>query len=702
MKDVLLEIGTEEIPARLLPGALSSLADNARKALDQAGLSFERLHTMGTPRRLALWVEGLAPHAKEQVREFLGPAVAQSKNAEGQWTPAALGFARAQGLAPEQLEVRPTERGPRLAAVHRLAGAPTGKLLPDLLKNLIQSLPFPKSMVWESQRFPFVRPLRWIVALYGTQGVKLEVAGVKAGRKTRGLRFHSRKPFDVTSPAKYVGLLRNHCVLVDPAERRAGIVQQIHHQVKSHHGHVPVEKFEDLLTEVTHLVEHPVAVLGSFEERHLALPSEVLVTSMKRHQKFFPVFDGEGRLLPRFVGLRNGFSDHQAVVREGYERVLAARLADANFFFEQDRKKPLADRVGDLQGIAFLSPRLTLKDKTERTIALVDWAAARLSLAPVTVEAARRIAWLGKADLTTGVVGEFPELQGVMGRIYAAADGEPGDVPVGVEQHYWPLTAEGTLPTLESAALVSLVDKVDTLAGNFLIGKIPSGSQDPYGLRRAAIGVLRILEERDWPLSLGALTEAALAALPDFLGDRALASRALGEFFRQRWAAYRESQGERFDEVDAVTAGGLDFIADAARRLRALRDIRRHPDFEPLSVAFKRASNLLKQAEKKGEPVPAEAPGEDLFSLPAEKTLRSALRSAADGMERALVQRDHAGAWSALVGLRGPVDAFFKDAVVMDPDAAVRARRLALLAAVRRCFDRLADLSRLQDVQVKG
>lgn len=698
MKDLLLEIGTEEIPARFVPDALRALEAAARASLAAAGVSFGASRALGTPRRLTLLLERLADKSEDRTTESLGPAAAQAKGPDGAWTPAALGFARGQGVAVDDLTVKETDRGPRLVAVKRFPGAAVDKLLPGLLAGWVTGLSFPKSMVWEAGRVAFARPLRWIVALHGTKPVPLAVAGVKSGKKTRGLRFHAKKPIDVAAPAKYVGVLRNHCVIVDPEERRALIEKQIQQAVKTVGGFVPVERFKNLLDEVVHLVEHPVAVVGRFNEKFLSLPPEVLVTSMIKHQKYFPVFaDASGRALTaHFVGIRNGLSDHQSVVREGYERVLAARLADAAFFFEQDRRRRLDNWRIDLKGIAFLSPTLSVFDKTERVGGLAETLARVLKMSSERASDVARTSALSKADLSTGVVGEFPELQGVMGRIYAAADGESPTVSSAVEQHYWPLTAEGVLPEGEVAAVVSVADKIDTLAGNFVIGKIPSGSQDPYGLRRAAIGLLRILEERAWPVSLPGLVDDALARLPEALGDKGAARRGVLDFLRQRWAALAESRGARFDEVESVLSAGFDRVAEVAGRLEALRAIRRHPDFEPLSAAYKRAANLLKQAEKKGEIVD-EKQALDRLTSPAERGLAEALAAVSGRVAAALRDSDPGAAFSALVGLRGPVDQFFTAVIVMDPDAEVRRARLSLLAGVRRCFAPLADLSRLQD-----
>lgn len=698
MKDLLLEIGVEELPARFVGPALAALETLTRDRLSQAGLTPSSLRVLGTPRRLAVVAEGLPAASADRVEEALGPGLAQAKTAEGAWTPAALGFAKAQGVAPEELEVRATDRGPRLVRVRRIPGSSADRVLLAVLPEIVRGLPFPKTMVWEPTRFAFARPLRWIVALLGAKPLVFSVAGVKSGKRTQGLRFHARKPIGLSQPSRYAAALKNHCVIVDPAERRDLIVRQIQGAVRDVQGHVPLERFADLLDEVTQLVEHPVAVLGAFDPRFLALPSEVLVTSMKKHQKFFPVFkDPDGREpTAAFVGLRNGFSDSQAVVREGYERVLAARLSDALFFVEQDGRRRLSDRVPDLSGIAFLSPTLSLADKKNRTIALADRFASAVGLADEVRDEARRILALGKADLTTGMVGEFPELQGIMGRIYALRDGESAGVARGIEEHYWPLTADGVLPSEESAAVAALADKWDTLAGNFLIGKSPSGSQDPYGLRRAAAGVLRLLETRGWTVSPADLTRWALDELPAALGDRAAAERALNDFLRQRWAALAEGRGFRVDEVDAVAGRGLSNVPGAVERLSALRDIRRHPDFGPLSTAFKRAANLLKQAEKKGEPLADEGPADGPTSLGAERALADRVDDLTVRAD-ALWRRGAVDYLSALVSLRAPVDDFFAEVVVMDENPMVRRRRLALLARVRALFDRVADFSRLQE-----
>jgi len=701
--NLLLEIGVEEIPARFLSPALASLGGLFRDRLEKAGLEQTGIVTYGTPRRLAVVVESLSDKARDLEQEFLGPAEAQARDADGHWTPAAQGFSRSQGVTPEQLAWKQTEKGLRLVWVKKTVGWPTEKILPSLLPDIVKTLSFPKSMTWEESRLSFARPIRWIVALFGTKVVPFSLAGVKAGSHTRGLRFQTEKPLEILSPEVYRSTLKDHCVIVDPIERRGLIVQQIRQTVQEQHGFVPLEKESDLLDEVSHLVEHPVAVLGEFDPRFLSVPREVLVTSMKKHQKFFPVYKDAScqELAPVFVGIRNGLSDSQAVVREGYERVLTARLSDAAFFFDQDRRISLADRVNDLKGVSFLSPKLSLLDKTHRVESLADWVCDQVPCSAEERSNAHRVATLAKADLTTGLVGEFPELQGVMGRIYALSSGEKPAVAQGIEEHYWPLTADGQLPSSFAESVVSLADKMDTLTGNFLLGKIPTGSQDPYGLRRATVGVLRLLEKWGWAISLNDFVTRTAMELPDTLGDRAKGSRALLDFFRQRWAALAESRGFRADEVDAVSADGLDFVADAWKRLSAVKDIRCHPDFAPLSIAFKRAANLLKQAEKKGE-VLASSVKEDLFENESEGILYARLNDVREKIASLRGVRDHAGVLSALVALRGPVDNFFAQSVVMAPDLPRRSNRLFLLSQVTFLFSHVADFSRLQEVPSVG
>ncbi len=705
-KDFLLELGVEELPARFVAPALHALKSLAEKAFAASGLSFKEMKALGTPRRLALLVDDLSAKAEDRVHESLGPALAQAKDKDGNWTPAAQGFARSQGVTPEKLEVRETDRGPRLASVRKEAGQPAEKILPVLLPELIKKVPFPKNMVWEESRFSFARPLRWILALHGTQTVKFSLAGVQSGNKTVGLRIHGKKPVPIPSPAKYASFLKDKLVIVDTAVRRDLVERHIHLAVKPVEGKVPTEKYGDLLEEVTNLVEHPVGLLGSFDAKYLDLPAEVLVTSMKKHQKYFPVFDGAGRLLPHFVGIRNGMSENQAVVREGYERVLSARLSDAAFFHREDVKTTLQDKAPLLKGVLFQKALGSVWEKVERVAGLSKVLGESLNLPVDERGEAQAVALLGKADLVSSMVGEFPELQGVMGRLYAQGEGLAPRLAKGLEQHYWPLTAEGSLPEDAPAALVSLADKLDTLAGDFLVGLIPTGSQDPYGLRRAAVGVLRILEARGWRIGLKASLERALSAFPASVqGDRAKTLQTLLDFFRQRWSALLEAEGFRSDELQAVAAAGFDDPVDARRRFKALHDIRRHPDFEPLAAAYKRVVKIVKQAEEKkdmafpwdGQHLPV---SEDRMTEPAEKELFGAYLGLREQADVCLGESRYGDALSLLVRFREPVDRFFEKVMVMAPEADLRRNRLALLANIVMLFRGVADLSQLHDTPV--
>jgi glycyl-tRNA synthetase beta chain len=711
-KDFLFELGVEELPARFVPLAMEALERHARRLFAEEGLNFSgSLQVFGTPRRLALHVPGLSAKSAERSQEFLGPPLAQSKDAQGNWTPAAQGFARSQGMTPEQLEVKKTEKGDRLCAVKRSAGRPTEKILPELLPKLIRLIELPKSMVWEESRLAFARPIRWIAAVYGNQPVKFELAGVRAGKNTFALRAHGGKPLPVPSPAKYRAFLKDHCVIVDVKERRELIEKQIQNAVKPAHGRVRLARDAALLDEVVHLVEHPVAIVGKFDPAYLKLPPEVLTTSMKKHQKFFPVYEGaetrspareeeeNGKLLPHFVGIRNGISDNQAIVREGYERVLSARLSDAAFFFEQDRQTRLEAKAVELKSVLFQKELGSLWDKSERVIRLVERLLPRIKISHESApHSAGRIAFLAKADLVTAMVGEFPELQGVMGRIYAALDGEGDEIADGIEQHYWPLTAEGELPVSEAAALVSLADKIDTLSGDFLAGLIPTGSQDPYGLRRAAVGVLRILSDKKWTLDLNEMIGEALDAFPATVpGDRAATRKTLLDFFRQRWTALMEARGHRFDEVQAVSTEGFGNVVDAERRLSALGQARRNPSFDSISVAFKRADNILTQARKKGIFSEDTVFAPERLAEPAEKDLHASLSKIELDLQPVFEAGDYRQALETFVELRENLDRFFEKTMVMVPEADLRSNRLALLNQITGLIRRVADLSRLQE-----
>jgi len=695
LKDALLEIGSEELPASFISIGMRQLKALAEQSLKEHQLSFGEIHVYGTPRRLAVLIAQIGERSADQNKALSGPPEAIAKDAHGAWTPAALGFARKNNLKPTDLRI---ENG-KVAATLHIKGTPARALLAELFPSWIKKLEFPKAMVWEPSKFRYPRPMRWLAAMVGADPVSFSLAGIRAARITYGLYLHSSKKLPIGSASKYVTVLKNHCVLVEPEARRDAIRKMAEQAIKRTHGRLIAH--ESLLDQVANLVEFPTAVMGNFDPAYLELPSEVLVTCLEHHQKYFPVQAEKGsKLLPHFVGIRNGMSVHQDIVREGYEKVLAARLADARFFFEQDRKAPLHSRVESLKRVMFQQKLGSLFDKKERVSRLIEQWAPALGLSDEEKTQALRVAELCKADLVTGMVGEFPELQGIMARLYAGADGENATVAQACEQHYWPITLIGALPETKVAAIVALADKLDTLAGDFAVGLIPTGSADPYGLRRAAVGVLRLLEKWTSSQSLEELVGSSVQAQnPAVVANATDVRTKLEGFFRQRWAALLEERGFKVDEVDAVVSGGIGRVEQSVARLDALHRIRKQKEFEPLAAAFKRAMNIVRQASKNGA-LPA-APVIDSTHLqePAEKSLHAILQQVQSHVRSGLDAGDHSRALSAIVPLREPLDAFFAAVMVMAEDPALRANRLALMQTLVQLFSPIADFSKLQGGQ---
>jgi len=691
-KDALLEIGSEELPASFIAPGMRQLESLAADALKASELPFDSIEVFGTPRRLATVIHGLADRSPDQKKVISGPAAAIAKDAQGQWTPAALGFARKQGLKPSELTVE----NDKLTATLHIKGVATRQLLGDLFPQWISHLEFPKSMGWEPSHFRYPRPIRWIAALYGSDLVSFSLAGVRSGRSTFGIGPWAPKKIPLGQAGKYALLLKNQCVLVDPTGRREAIERFADQAVKRIHGKLHLSSY--LLDQVANLIEHPVAILGKFDPAYLDLPKEVLITCLEHHQKYFPVEEASGgKLLPHFVGIRNGMSVNQEVVREGYERVLTARLADARFFFNQDRRTPLASKVEALKGVMFQQKLGNLFEKKERVKQLLE-ALAHAANVSGLAEKAKRAADLCKADLVTDMVREFPELQGIMARIYAAADGEEADVSQALEEHYWPITLAGALPSSDAAALVALADKLDTLAGDFAVGLIPTGSADPYGLRRAAVGVIRILEHRKWPLSLEKILMHAIEVQPASAGaNAAQVWEKLNTFMKQRLSALLEERGYKFDEIDAVIAAGLGEMDDIFSRLKALHDLRKRSEFEPLAVSFKRSMNIVRQAAKAAAVDGNVEVQPDLFKEPCEQALFQVLVSAGTQVAAHLQSRAYREALESMAPLREPLDGFFSGVMVMAEDPALRTNRLALMRRLVSLFAQIADFSKLQN-----
>lgn len=700
-KDLLLEVGTEELPARFMTPALEQLKSVAQSKLTQAGLAFQTITVFGTPRRLALFVTNVAEKSPDQIETILGPLAKEARDGTGQWKPAAMGFAKSLKLEPEQLKTFAGPRGERLGIERVKTGEPTSRLLVNLLPDIISSLRFPKSMVWEESRFAFARPIRWILALFGIQVVKFRLAGVASSANTFGPLEISLKKIKVSHPGRYLTLLKNRCVIADP-EARQKLVRRLLDEAARHlKGNVlaPPELFE----EVVQLVEHPTALTGSFSPKYLELPGEILRSVMQTLQKFFPVAksppsqrDGDTPLQNHFVAIRNGTSEHQQEVREGYERVLAARLADAEFFFKQDSKKKLEEIARGLNGISFHEKLGSMADKVHRITQLSKMICPQLHLPLEYGLEARvvRVAQLCKADLLTHIVYEFPELQGIAGRIYAKKDKEPQEIAAAIEEHYWPMTTEGPLPRNVVGSILSLADKLDTLCADFSVGIIPTGSADPHGLKKAGTSVLRLLIENRWNLRLDKLVEWTCGLIQN--SDTNLQKQIL-EFLRNRLENWLISRQYRPDEIAAVMAVDFYDISDCLARLDVLKTIRTQPDFGPLSIAFKRTVNIIEQARQKGIWNNETKVDENSLKEQAEKKLYDQFSVLHYEIEDRLNRRDYKSALASLVTLKNPIDAFFEQTMVMTDDPALRSNRLAILSAIAKLFSRFANFKLLQD-----
>ncbi|MDD5658211.1 MAG: glycine--tRNA ligase subunit beta, partial [Elusimicrobia bacterium] len=588
-----------------------------------------------------------------------------------------------------------TPKGEFLMARVHAPGEAATKVLARIIPEIVASLEFPKTLEWEASRFRFGRPIRGLAALYGKSVVAARLAGVRSGRTLGGL---GRKSASLTDAARYRECLRDLLVLADPEERRRELLKRLEAAARGAAGRLDLEG--GLLEETVFMTEHPVAVAGRFRDDYLALPAPLLKMVLKSQLKFFPLLGARG-LLAAFVGVRDGASEGQSLVREGYERVLAARLADAAFFVGRDEKTTLESKLAGLARVTYYHKLGSMADKAGRVRALTGWLCAELKREdlPLNEAAAEAVARLAYADLVCETVKEFPELQGLMGGHYARHDRLEERVALGVEEFYLPSAARSPLPTTLEGAAASLAGKLDSLAGHFAVGNVPTGSADPFALRRQAVGALRIVLEKQLPLDLEAALAQALELLPAALKLDAAARRAalagLREFLWGRAQAMFEEQGYPVGEIRSVADGGLRRLPDTFRRLAAIHALRCDPDFEPLAAVFKRAANILKQAAQKGEPVPDSGPERGVLAEPCEIALLDALEAAAAGVEARLAEGAFEEALRAVVALKPKLDAFFEGVMVMAEDKSLRVQRLALLARLVRLIKRLADLSEL-------
>jgi glycyl-tRNA synthetase beta chain len=682
--ELFLEIGTEEIPAAFLPRAMADMDSLIRKELQTARISHGEIRTFATPRRLALHVNDVAGRQPDADVTAMGPAKKVAFDADGKPTRAAEGFAKGQGVEVQDLTVIETEKGEYVAVTKRLIGRPTAEILTEILPRLVGAIPFRKSMRWGDLDVRFARPIHWIVALFDGVVVPFTFGSVNSGSMSRGHRFMANAAFPVRDFNHYLDECERHFVIPDPDKRMEIIRREVEQAARATGGRVLPD--EDLLEQVTFLVEYPSVVCGSFPTDFLQVPREVLITSMREHQRYFSVVDKEGKLLPHFITVNNTLAEDPAVVVKGNERVLRARLADARFFFDEDRKTSLEDRVEDLKGVVYQARLGTSYEKMERFREL----AGRLAdqLCPGLKDKVLRAAYLCKADLVTGMVGEFPELQGVMGREYALYAHEDPDVATAIHQHYLPNQAGGELPTSSVGALVSIADKLDTICGCFGVGLIPTGTADPYALRRSALGIIAIVMDREYGVSLSGLIDSSLELLRDKLSREPAEVRSdVLEFFRGRYVNLMAGRYPA-DVVDSAVAVAFDDLNDAAARIGALAEFKGRDDFEPLAVAFKRVCNMVKD----GLDLPVE---EALFQEDAERELFIAFNGVAAVARGMIGTNDYLGALVEIAGLRGPVDAFFDRVMVMADDERVRDNRFALLTGISRLFGSIADFSRL-------
>ncbi len=686
-RDLLFELGTEELPPKALHTLMTALRDETATRLKKAQLSFDSIKAYATPRRLALIIHELAETQPDKTEVRRGPALQAAFGPDGQPTPAAIGFAKSCGVEVAELETMKNNKGEWLCCQIHTPGTRAQALIAGILQQSLMALPIPKRMRWSDLEVEFVRPVHWAVLLFGDEVIPARILNVKAGNITFGHRFHSPEPLTIANPDHYAQLLFSEgWVIADFDERRARIEEKANKLAGEAGGHAHITP--DLLQEVTALVEWPVAVMGNFDRRFLQLPPEVLITVMQSHQKYFPVRDGNHALLPCFITMANLDSKRLDSVREGNERVIRPRLADAEFFWNQDLKTPLEQRLEQLAGIIFQQKLGTLLDKTRRLEKLAVLLADTLAS---DSEPARRAAHLSKTDLTTEMVGEFPELQGIMGRYYAKAQGEAEEVAAALEEQYRPRFAGGPLPETRCGEILALADKLDTLVGIFSIGQIPTGAKDPYALRRAALGIIRILIEKELDLDLKDLLQAAAANYSHGF-DQSQVLATLENFILERLKGYLLEKEFNADEFEAVAALKIMNLLDFLHRIEAVHAFRQLPEAESLAAANKRIRNILR---KSGLTTFAAAETDSL-QAPEEIALHTEVERARREITPLLQRRDYTQALKRLAQLKETVDGFFDHVMVMVEDESVRRNRLNLLNETAALFLQIADISRLQ------
>lgn len=683
MNNLLLEILTEELPAAYIPVAARALGEITAKKLAEAGINHGAIRAYGTPRRLVMMVDGLPEKQEVRTRKVTGPPKKAGVAADGSFTNVALGFAKKHGLGPEALQTESTPKGEYLCVEVQEGGQNTADLFATLLPLAITSLPFPKTMRWGDGETRFARPLRGIVALLGEQRLSFSIENLRAGNTTLGHRFTSVGPVTISSATAYEQTMEKAGVTASPENRRISIEKQFDELAAQ--GLNPIRHAE-LMDEVCYLTENPVAVVGSFKEKYLELPRELLITVMMHHQRYFPVEGKDGALTNKFAAFSNIRCADMAPVRAGYERVLEARLSDARFFFDEDRKHPLTHFKQKLSGINYMKGLGTVADRVDR-IAIIAAEIAK-TICPSEVTQVIAAAELCKADLATQAVFEFPELQGIMGREYAKAEGIAANVAQAINQHYRPRFSGDGLPSTSIAACVALADKIETLTGCFALGMVPSGSEDPFSLRRHALGIIRILLAGT-NVGLKRIVAAGIGALPNGLKASAAKTEAdLTEFFASRIKGEFLQRGLTYDVIDSVLAAGFDALPDALMRCEALQAMKSEPYAEALSTTFRRAANISKDHHDT-------TVNEAALAEPVERALLAALKQCAVKALPLKTAKDYAGVLREIAGIRGAVDAFFDGVMVNDSDEVKKRNRLGLLRQAANLFGDVADFSKL-------
>jgi len=678
MKPLLIEIGSEEIPARFLSKGLELLKADLTNFLDGSSISYGSISEFATPRRLALLIDDVAEKQEDKTVESFGPSQKAAYDADGNPTKAAAGFAWSLGINVSDLVIKETDKGEYVSATVEKKGRPTVDVLAEELPGIISSLKLPKSMRWGASPLKYFRPIQWILAILNKDVIPFELNGIKSGNVSYGHRFLSPAADRIEDPSMYLSVLKRNNVIANFIVRKDMISRGIK-EIESSAGCRAIED-EELLETVTNLVEHPTPVLGNFEDKYLSLPKELLITVMRSHQKYFAMEDAKGNMTSSFIVISNMNAAINDTVKRGAERVLRARLEDARFYFIDDQKNKLWDLIKELKNVTFQEKLGSVYDKAERISSLSAHIADRLN--PDLKEKAQRASMLCKADLVTGVVGEFPELQGYMGMTYANLSGEESDVASAIYEHYMPRFAGDSLPKGEIGTIVSLADKLDNIASFFYLDMIPSGSEDPFALRRQAAGIIHILRTIDYPDSLNSLITASLKGLNVSGNDLEVLTTQIVLFFNQRLEGILLTEGHRHDIIYAALSTLSLNLKDIKNRIGILSEFRNDPAFSDLVVAAKRAYNILKDDDY-------DQVDEKLLTEDAEKELFAATNKVAGELS--------AGDFRPLFKLKEPIDTFFDDVLVMDKDPKIKENRLALLSNVRELFNSLGDFSRIVD-----